>query len=411
VASAQRRADEGWGGQMTHSFDPVREAEEFREQLGSDRRRLMFFFGAGTSQAVGLEGIVQLTKSISAELKGNDKGHYDRLLKKEGANVETILSTVRLYREIIDGGEETAGGFKGKEAEDLDRAICAAIYRKVTITPPKGFSFHAEFAGWLNSIERSKPVEIFSTNYDLLFERGLEIAEVPYFDGFVGAVEPYFSDAAVDFTNEQSHKIPRSWLRLWKIHGSVGWKAKVEEFTGAKKVIRVPLVAPDKTDDIMIFPSREKYTDSRKLPFIALQDRLRRATGTGEGLLVVAGYSFSDEHINDIIFSNLRANNRFSATVLLFDQLSGADIKEKLLKPAKGLRNLTVYAPDGALVGGVQGTWSEPTKKPDGSDKWPFWDEEKKQFTLGDFACLPKFLREFLGARPLAAAPDAGGAA
>lgn len=397
---------------MAHTFDPVREAEEFREQLGSDKRRLMFFFGAGTSQAVGLDGIVQLTANISGDLTGTNKAHYDRLRGAlKNANVESILSNIRLHREIIAQGETASGGFKGDEAGDLDRAICAAIYKRVTITPPKGFNCHADFASWLNSIERSKPVEIFSTNYDLLFERGMEIAEVPFFDGFVGGVEPYFSDAAVDFANEQNQRIPRGWVRFWKMHGSVGWKAKDEDITGTRKVIRVPLVEPGKSDDIMVFPSQDKYKDSRKLPFISLQDRLRRATGTGEGLLVVAGYSFSDEHINDIIFSNLRANNRFSVTVLLFDKLSSANIKEKLLKPAKGIRNLTVYAPDGALVGGIEGTWSEPTKKPDGTDKWPFWDDAKKEFTLGNFACLPGFLREFLGARPLAVkAPDTGAA-
>jgi hypothetical protein len=36
---------------MTVTHDPVREAEELREQLGSDRRRLIVFFGAGILNA------------------------------------------------------------------------------------------------------------------------------------------------------------------------------------------------------------------------------------------------------------------------------------------------------------------------------------------------------------------------
>jgi SIR2-like domain len=161
---------------------------------------------------------------------------------------------------------------------------------------------------------------------------------------------------------------------------------------------------PSTTDDLMIFPSREKYSDSRRLPFIALHDRLRRLTASGESLLLVAGYSFSDQHINDIFFGNLRANNRFSATVLLFDSLKKKEIEQNLVTPAHGIRNLTVYAPDMALIGGVLAEWAKPATKPPSGAKWPFWDEAANQFTLGNFSNLPTFLREFIGARPLLAA-------
>lgn len=297
--------------------------------------------------------------------------------------------------------ETRSDGLKGVEAEELDRAICVAIYNHVKIDPPKGFKLHAEFAAWLSSIQRAKPAEIFTTNYDLLIERGLEIAQVPYFDGFIGTVNPYFSDAASDLANEAHSGIPASWVRFWKLHGSIGWRSSTEVVTGTKRVIRVPLMAPSATDDLMIFPSREKYSDSRRLPFIALHNRLRRLTGTGECLLLVAGYSFSDQHINDIIFGNLRANNRFSATVLLFDSLKKKEIQQNLITPAHGIRNLTVYAPDMALIGGVLADWAKPGKPPATATKWPFWDDGANQFTLGDFSNLPTFLREFIGARPL----------
>jgi hypothetical protein len=243
----------------------------------------------------------------------------------------------------------------------------------------------------------------FTTNYDLLIERGLEIAMVPYFDGFVGTVNPYFSDAAADFKDDNDNQvhIPRSWARLWKIHGSIGWRAATEAVTGTKKILRLPLVPPTTNDDLMIFPSREKYLDSRRLPFVALQDRLRRLTATGECLLLIAGYSFGDQHINDIIFGNLRSNNRFSATVLSFDSLKTLGIEENLIKPAQGIRNLTVYGPDMALVGGVLGKWSAPAKPPASMTKWPFWDDASSTFSLGNFANFPNFLREFIGARQL----------
>jgi hypothetical protein len=398
---------------MSDTFNPLREAEELREQLGSDKRRLIVFLGAGASQAVGIDGVAQLTAHVRADLGTSNQNHYDRLLNEAGtpATVEGVLDRVRLCREMIgEDLERTAGGLKGKEAVELDRAICSSIYQRVKIQPPKGLKVHADFAAWLASIERARPVEIFSTNYDLLIERGLEIAGAPYFDGFIGSVEPYFSDAAVDPDDDlsSSSNIPRRWIRLWKLHGSIGWRPKVEPVTGARRTLRVPLAEPSSNEDVMIFPSREKYLDSRRLPFVALHDRLRRITANGECLLLVIGYSFSDQHINDIFFGNLRANNRFSLTALMFDRLDKPAIQQNLLKAAQGIRNLTAYGPDRALVGGTLHEWAHPPQPPAGVTKWPFWDDTKKEFALGDFANLPTFLQQFIGARPLPAATPTG---
>src|SRR5258708_6913309 len=389
---------------MNITFDPVREAVELREQLGSDKRRLILFFGAGTSQAVGIDSIIQLTSNVRAALSTVQQGQYDRILKEAGptGHVEHVLNKIRLYRELISSSETTSvDGFNGKSAIEMDRAICRAIYERVKLDPGKGFTAHAEFAAWVNSIQRLKPAEIFSTNYDLLIERGLEIAEVPYFDGFLGTVNPYFSDAASELSDERNISIPTQWVRLWKLHDSIGWRYRTEPFTGVRKVVRLPLLQPEASDDLMIFPSREKYSDSRRMPFVALHDRLRRLTASGESLVLIAGYSFGDEHINDILFGNLRANNRLAVTVLLFDSLEKKEIQQNLIVPTKGIRNLTVYAPDMASIVGVIGKWASAPSPPQGMDKWPFWDADKNQFTLGDFSNVPAFLREFIGARSL----------
>ena len=397
---------------MALTFDPLREAEELREQLGSDKRRLILFFGAGTSQAVGIDSVTSLTKNVRPELAATQQTQYDKILATAGAgsHIEHVLNHVRLCRELIGGSTTaSAGGFAGNEAAEMDRAICREIYKRVKIDPPKGFGTHANFAAWLNSIQRAKPVEIFSTNYDLLIERGLEIAGVPYFDGFIGSVKPYFSDAASELDDEAHSRIPKSWVRLWKLHGSIGWRYAVEDFTGEKKVVALPLLEPSLADDLMIFPSREKYSDSRRLPFVALHDRLRRLTGSGESLLLIAGYSFGDEHINDILFGNLRANNRLAITVFLFDSIDSPQVLTNLINPSRGIRNLTVYGPDGASIGGVPGKWSDPPNPPAGIDKWPFWDDAKKEFLLGSFMNVPTFLQEFIGARSLKPTVPVGG--
>ena len=45
---------------------------------------------------------------------------------------------------------------------------------------------------WLNLQNRDYSKEIYTSNYDLIFEKSLEEVQIPYFDGFVGSYEPFF---------------------------------------------------------------------------------------------------------------------------------------------------------------------------------------------------------------------------
>ncbi|MDD5618327.1 MAG: hypothetical protein PHG69_04470, partial [Candidatus Omnitrophica bacterium] len=109
-------------------YDPYREALEIREQLASEKRKLAFFFGAGTSMAAGLPGIKELTAKVANELKDNFKKQFEKIKKEISvdANVEDILDRIRIYRELIaDSTTAEHAGIKGKEAaKNLDAAIC-----------------------------------------------------------------------------------------------------------------------------------------------------------------------------------------------------------------------------------------------------------------------------------------------
>jgi SIR2-like domain len=390
-------------------YDPLAEAQELREQLSSDRRRLALLLGAGTSQSVGLEGIAQLTANIAGKLEGTTKASYERLLKTgRERTVEDVLNAVRLCRELAeeDPNAEVLG-LKADTAGELDRAICDVIRKRVDIEPLKGLDPFITLASWLSSVDRSTPSELFTTNYDVLIERALERLEIPYFDGFIGSVEPFFLPACVEAElgrKDESIYPPRSWVRLWKLHGSINWKLVPGPHRG-QRIVRSAQLRPEVQEELMIFPARTKYSDSRKLPFVTYQDRFSRVLGSGEVMLVVLGFSFGDEHLNDIIFRALRHNNRLAVTVLRYAPLEGAT--DSLPAMAAELRNLTVYGPDQAIVGGVQGGWGKPSKDaPKDRGHWDFWDADKEKFTLGDFQAFAQYLRSFVGVRsPVAETP------
>jgi hypothetical protein len=395
-------------------FDAAREAAELRNQLSSDKRRLAFFFGAGTSQAAGVPGLVPLTELVAGGLSVKQREHFSRLLTEDnGGNLETVLNRVRLCREMIgDHKTRQVDGLTGDEAADLDKSICQAIRKHVGATPPADtLRKHYIFAHWLKTINRVFPVEIFTTNYDVLLEVAMESAETPHFDGFVGTVSPFFRVTSIDadFGGIPIPTVPPDWIRLWKLHGSIGWVMVRNELAASSRIVRRGPDAGSVEDELMIYPSRQKYSDSRRLPFMAYQDRLRRLLSSGETLLVTCGYSFSDEHLNDIIFQALRSNPRLAVTALMFDPLSSAAVKRNLVQVTEGITNLTIYAPDGAVVGGRVGSWTGPTEDPpSGVDAWPFWNKETNAFRLGDFNQFVEFLRAFLGVRGLTLGQSAG---
>ncbi len=394
------------------AHDPLRAAVEIREQLASEKRRLGFFLGAGTSMAVGIPGIDALTEQVAEQLEEPYKAQYQNIRKKLLAkvNVENVLDRIRSIRELIGDTEtEEYDGIKGATAAKLlDSVICQAISKIVSKEPSKAIKSHLIIAQWIRSLhcDRLFPVEIFTTNYDLLFEEAMEQAGLPFFDGFVGAVHPFFTPESVEAEESkatQSAYPPRTWTRLWKIHGSINWL--MLQNAGQKRVTRLSSVERKKGEELMIFPSREKYTESRKLPFITFQDRLRKFLSSGEALLIIAGYSFSDEHINEMIFQGLRSNPRLSIMALMYGDkkveagMTQLSLPDKIIQYGQDHRNLSIYGPDKACIGGITARWGEPSRKKKETETWPFWDDGSKNFTLGEFSSLASYLESFIGFR------------
>ena len=388
---------------MKHN--PSRVAHELREHLASDKRNLGFFMGAGTSMAIGLPGIDKLSELVEQSLPSDEfKLHFKQIkseISTESPNVEMVLNRIRLVRELLnDNSEGSHNGISGEKVKNLDLEVCRAIHKAVDTTKIADSSPHEMFSQWLHSsyARRSSPVEIFTTNYDLMFEKAMEKTSVPYFDGFIGSVNPFFSPEAVeaDSTSKKhpEFKPPRAWTRLWKLHGSVNWALKTDATGQNKKVTRGFGEKESSGQELMIFPSREKYLESRKLPFIAFQDRLRQFLSTGESVLFILGYSFSDDHLNEIIFQGLRSNSRLAINALVFGEKNkdSFTLPDNIANYAKEYRNLSIYGPDKAVIGGVSGEWENETSGPNIDSYW-----KTNALSLVDFKSFSRYLERFVG--------------
>ena len=149
----------------------------------------------------------------------------------------------------------------------------------------------------------------------------------------------------------------------------------------------------------MIYPSKQKYDESRRLPFLVFQDRLRRFLSSGETLLIIAGYSFGDEHLNEVLSQALRANKRLAITALMYGEVDGGDKKrktdQKVLDFGKDNPNFTVIGPDKGCIGGVITEWNLEEKE---LDLLPYWDDKDKNLNLGNFSSFADYLEMNFGA-------------
>lgn len=374
----------------------IREIRELKTHL-SYSKNIGFFFGAGTSCALGVPNVEILTTGIEAKLTGDFLSNF-KLVKTDletnittrKVNIEDILNQIRRIRELTGETAKVYEGVSGENAKLLDKEICTVIYDIIAEKESvANIDNTKKFFAWLSLLNRDYSKEVFTTNYDLIIEKSLEASQIPYFDGFVGSYEPFFWQESIDqFVSKND--LTQNWIRLWKIHGSLSWFWKEDPKTNVQKIIRIGKIdnIKDEDNELVIYPSKEKYDSSKKQPFIAYFDRLKNYLLSGELLFVFTGYSFSDQHINEIIFNCLRQNNRLTALVFFFQDTE----VENLHKQTSSYLNLNVFGPTKAIINGNLGEWEytplelKPNEKSDS-----YWNGVDNKFTLGDFNQLVNF--------------------
>jgi hypothetical protein len=378
---------------------PYRQSALLQQALAPNKMRVAFFLGAGCPVGVrvpGAEGalgplipdIAGLTALVHNHLQASAefKHRYTVLLARFDQpgipNIEMFLSHLRGLQDIVRNGE--IDGLSHKMLVEIDAEICKTTTEIVRVNLPDERTPYHQLAAWIGGIPRSHPVEVFTPNYDLLIEEALEIHRVPYFDGFIGSRQAFFDLASIE-----SDALPERWARLWKLHGSINWWR-----TANDDVIRCLDGAAE--DRQMIYPSHLKYDQSRRLPYLAMLDRLRDFLGRGQGIVVTCGYSFADQHLNEVILNGLRSN----PTAMCFSLLYGPRKNyPEALKQATKRANLSLLAADGAVLGTVDRDW-----RTDVQDFHPLHGTCVKsntlgadattgcEFTLGDFKQFGAFL-------------------
>ncbi|HET9768530.1 MAG TPA: SIR2 family protein [Thermoanaerobaculia bacterium] len=332
--------------------------------------------GAGAARSAGLLDLIGLQDAVSQSPNLSEAQRRQVAELFASRNLEETLSYLRRIATLLTENQ-SLGEFTASSARDLHLAITKAIIPALDHTTADAEPFH-HLASWASGGYYRLPIEIFTINYDLLLETGLEDLGVPYFDGFVGTMAGQFRPELVDSldSSEGAYRLPATFVRLWKLHGSVNWEEIVVD--GRRRIIRRGIVIKEGAT-AAIYPSDEKYDQSRRVPFVVLMDRLRRALSMPETLTLVAGYSFGDQHLNEMLFDAARAHPRSEIAVFAFGDIGGT-----LAAAATSLRNISVYGSNEAIRGGVRSKWAHANDVPG------VWTAGT--FQLVDFRHLTRFL-------------------
>lgn len=377
---------------METFHNPDRFMSDLRQVLSQGRKRIGILVGAGAPLAIRVNekneidpngnslipGVEALTQQATSGLSDIQTGAVEAIKASLGstANIESVLSRIRLLEQAL--GKTEVQGLDSEGYKQLGKEICKKISEIVGVYLPKDRNAYSDLIAWITGTVRSNSVEIFTTNYDFLFEEAFERVRSPYFDGFSGGSKPFFDPVSV-----AGDDLPARWAKLWKMHGSLGWALEDGSVVRGRGRDAAELVYPDHL----------KYDLTQKQPYSALFERLKRFLLTPDSLLLTIGFSFRDAHICAVLDESLAMN---ANTAVLAFQYQTLEKEDPAVKLASDRPNLSVYAADGAVIGGVSGQW-RPGELPKnwGSIResfWaPRWPKEPALFLLGDFAAFARF--------------------
>lgn len=319
-------------------FDWAKGAQRVRENLQDalNAKNLSFLFGSGCSSLMaegtqrGIATMAPLAKEFLSTVSGVDDEHFPSAPEREAlakhlgfdlnsaefaSNLERLMEVLYSFQFVLkrSASEEMA---KGKAAVDsLIDKLTAFVTRKCSDTPfsmgdPTIVDLYQAFYRKLVYRDRTLPRPwIFTTNYDLLNETALDRLGMPYCNGFSGTIERRFNPTTYRYAlAEQLDVTSRKWaavdsfIYLCKLHGSINW---IEEGGNLFPIREVPAGAANEGSRVMIYPTPMKQNASFGAPYSDLFREFQGRIVRDQSVLFVLGYSFSDEHVNNLIFQAL----------------------------------------------------------------------------------------------------------
>lgn len=269
-----------------------------------------------------------LEKLITSRKASKDAAGFEQWLSYL-SNVHYLLSKDNSPITDVSWGGEFS--LSSKELSTLLKNMEQAIYAYCALTLTEPYEEPAGHHAFLSKLLARDPslgrTHLFTINYDTVFEQALDHLGAQYQDGFVGKVRPRFDPSVygldIYYPGEVSEGRVRRYdkfLHFYKLHGSINWCAPYQDkrielqdvalssfnswqqLEGAQEKAKAFSELFGETDtSIVILPTAKKFADTLELPYAHLFRIFHQRLQEPQTFLLIIGYGFGDDHINQII--------------------------------------------------------------------------------------------------------------
>lgn len=263
-------------------------------------------------------------ETLPGQLSHDDLKNRYMLAKENSANnLENILGTFYSKRAYLKGVGEADG-----LNDYLIWLIEQQIYNSINIdlaseSAGKSLAIYKNLYQKLSLRNKDlSRVNVFTTNNDLLSETALGYLNINYNNGFSSGLSRTFNPARFSYTYSrkidsgmEKYEPLENMVYLYKLHGSISWiESEDNSFFNIKEVDVTP-GKPSNNSNVLIYPTPLKQNKSLGTPYADLIREFQNRLLLQHGVLIVIGYSFSDEHINNAIYSALASNSSLSVVI------------------------------------------------------------------------------------------------
>ena len=300
-------------------------AEKVCEELKEKKYELTYLTNEKDKETIetfSLEEIISIIENKevdkihigSKEESGNKEDNNNKSNESIRFDLENFLSKLITYNQLVKN-ENT------EKMKNSQKAIFDIIKKNVAYEYDPNVFRHTSLIKTLSKkLSNENKLSIVTTNYDTLIEDAAELINYTVIDGFSFSREPKFDDDLFEWhlskhvsnVNTQQNIYKSQVIDLLKLHGSLTWRKNKKG-----DVLRKDKYAPG--DAVMIFPSTNKYMHSYEDPYFELFTKFQELLKRPNTLLITTGFSFSDNHISQMIIQAINHNTGLYVLISDFD--------------------------------------------------------------------------------------------
>lgn len=242
-------------------------------------------------------------------------------LKTPSPNIEEFLSKSEAYLQVVEDDKVVKRFVNSSKKVILEKCSSFLDVEKLDA--------HKTFLHRLSRRRVRDPrLKVFTTNYDLCFERAASDLGGVVIDGFSFTAPRHYDPRYFGYdiirrpraSEDQGNYLEGVFL-LYKLHGSVNWARYANGIIQEK-------IKPSPDEACLIYPARGKYQQSFLQPHLESMSQYLAALREPNTCILAIGFGFNDDHLSEPLLAAVRSNPHLRVIIanpgIISQELEGA---------------------------------------------------------------------------------------